>query len=175
MATACYPVANANLSSTQEAFNGDDPMGLFKNGVLIDIIGTFNGGTAKFGENVTLRRKPSITAPNTTFDKTAEWDSFASNTCDGIGTHTVTTLSSEDFESNGIILYPNPSNGIVKINFPNADDKYTVQVFSVIGQKVFEEHYDNNNTALLNGLERGIYVVKITSSNKTFTKKLIVN
>jgi hypothetical protein len=175
MATACYPVANANLSSTQEAFNGDDPMGLFKNGVLIDIIGTFNGGTAKFGENVTLRRKPSITAPNTTFDKTAEWDSFASNTCDGIGTHTVTTLSSEDFESNGIILYPNPSNGIVKINFPNADDKYTVQVFSVIGQKVFEEHYDNNNTALLNGLERGIYIVKITSSNKTFTKKLIVN
>nr|WP_314839654.1 endonuclease [uncultured Flavobacterium sp.] len=175
MATACYPVANANLSSTQEAFNGDDPMGLFKNGVLIDIIGTFNGGTAKFGENVTLRRKPSITAPNTTFDKTAEWDSFASNTCDGIGTHTVTTLSSEDFESNGIILYPNPSNGIVKINFPNANDKYTVQVFSVIGQKVFEEHYDNNNTALLNGLERGIYIVKISTSSKTFTKKLIVN
>jgi hypothetical protein len=26
-------------------FNGNDAIGLFKNGVLIDIIGTFNGGT----------------------------------------------------------------------------------------------------------------------------------
>ena len=175
IATTCYPVTNANLSSAQEAFNGDDPMGLFKNGVLIDIIGAFNGGTAKFGENVTLRRKPSITAPNTTFDKTLEWDSFVSNTCDGIGSHTITTLSNEDFESNGIMLYPNPSNGTVKINFPNSNDKYTVQVFSIIGQKVFEEHYDNNNTAVLNGLEKGIYIVKITNPSNTFTKKLIVN
>ncbi|QZK90711.1 endonuclease [Flavobacterium sp. CHNK8] len=175
MATTCYPVANANLSSAQEAFNGNDPMGLFKNGVLIDIIGTFNGGTANFAADVTLRRKPSITAPNTTFDKTAEWDSFANNTCDGIGTHTVTTLSSEDFESNGILLYPNPSKGVAKINFPSENEKYSVQVYSITGQKVFEENFNNSNTAILNGLERGIYIVKITSSSKTFTKKLIVN
>jgi endonuclease I/chitodextrinase len=175
MATTCYTVANANLSSAQESFNGDDPMGLFKNGVLIDIIGTFNGGTAKFGADVTLRRKPSITAPNTTFNKTTEWDSFAINTCDGIGTHTVTTLSSEDFESSGILLYPNPSNGVVKINFPSENEKYAVQVYSIIGQKVFEENFNNSNTAILDGLERGIYIVKITTSSKTFTKKLIVN
>jgi hypothetical protein len=38
--------------------------------------------------DVTLRRKSSITGPNTTFDKTAEWDSYPS-TCDGIGTHSL--------------------------------------------------------------------------------------
>lgn len=175
IATTCYTVANANLSSAQEAFNGDDPMGLFKNGVLIDIIGTFNGGTAKFGENVTLRRKSSIIAPNTTFDRTAEWDSFNSNTCDGIGAHTVTTLSNEEFDNNRILLYPNPSNGTVKINFSNATDKYTVQVFTVLGQKVFEEHFENNTTSLLEGLEKGVYIVKITNSSNSFSKKLIVN
>jgi hypothetical protein len=86
-----------------------------------------------------------------------------------------TALSSEDFESNGIKLYPNPSNGVVKINFPNENEKYTVQLLSILGQKVFEENFNNSTSAILNGLEKGIYFVKITTSNKTFTKKLIVN
>ncbi|MFV8332505.1 endonuclease [Flavobacterium sp. GSP14] len=175
MATTCYPVTSANLSSAQEAFNGDDPMGLFKNGVLIDIIGTFNGGTAKFGENVTLRRKPSITAPNTTFDKTAEWDSFVSNTCDGLGTHAIATLSREDFESNEILLYPNPSNGVVKINFPSTNETYSVQIFSTIGQKVFEKEFTNSSYAVINNLQNGVYIVKITNNSQSVTKKLIVN
>ncbi len=175
MATTCYPVSSANLSSAQEAFNGDDPMGLFKNGVLIDIIGTFNGGTAKFGENVTLRRKASITAPNTTFDKTAEWDSFASNTCDGLGAHSISNLSNPDFEKNVFTLYPNPSNGDVKINFENANEKHNVQVFSLLGQKVFEKDFNNTNTGSINNLSTGVYLLKVSTEGTAVTKKLIVN
>ncbi|MBG6185691.1 endonuclease [Flavobacterium sp. CAN_S2] len=175
MATTCYPVANANLSSAQEAYNGNDPMGLFKNGVLIDIIGTFDGGTAMFGENVTLRRKSSITGPNTTFNKAGEWDSFASNTCDGIGSHSLATLSNVDFDTNEFNIYPNPSNGNVKINFENSNEKYSVQVFSVLGQKVFEKEYTNNSSATVNNLQKGVYLVKITTDTKSVTKKLIVN
>jgi hypothetical protein len=36
---------------------------------LIDVIGTFNGGTANFAADETLRRKPSISAPNVTLTK----------------------------------------------------------------------------------------------------------
>lgn len=175
IATTCYTVANANLSSAQEAYNGNDPMGLFKNGVLIDIIGTFDGGTAMFGENVTLRRKSSIRGPNTTFNKAAEWDSFASNTCDGIGSHSLATLSNVDFDSNEFNIYPNPSNGNIKINFENSNEKYSVQVFSILGQKVFEKEYTNSSSAAVNNLQKGVYLVKITNDNKSVTKKLIVN
>ena len=45
------------------AFNRNDAVGLFKNGVLIDIIGTFNRGTADFAIDITLRRKSAITLP----------------------------------------------------------------------------------------------------------------
>jgi endonuclease I/chitodextrinase len=95
-----YVVANSNASTTilnvtdlttsnsALSFNGNDPVGLFKNGILIDIIGTFNGGSANFGKDQTLRRKATVSSPNTTFDKTGEWDSFSSNTFDGLGTHT---------------------------------------------------------------------------------------
>jgi endonuclease I len=175
IATTCYTVANANLSSAQEAYNGNDPMGLFKNGVLIDIIGTFDGGSTNFAADVTLRRKSSIKGPNTTFNKTAEWDSFANNTCDGIGTHSLATLSNVDFDANEFNIYPNPSNGNVKINFENSNEKYSVQVFSILGQKVFEKEYINSSSAAVNNLQKGVYLVKITNDNKSVTKKLIVN
>lgn len=173
--TTCFTVANANLSSAQEAFNGNDPMGLFKNGVLIDIIGTFNGGSPNFAIDETLRRKPSITGPNTTFNKTVEWDVYTKDTCNGLGSHSLATLSNIDFDANEFNIYPNPSNGTVKINFENANDKHDVTIFSVSGQKVFEKEYNNTAAAAVNNLQKGIYLVKVTKEGKSTTKKLIVN
>lgn len=95
-----YVIANSSATSalTSQAdittgnaiitFNGNDAVGLFKNNVLIDIIGTFNGGTANFATNVTLVRKATITSPNTTYT-VAEWDSFASDTFSNLGSHSV--------------------------------------------------------------------------------------
>ena len=45
-------------------FNGNDPVGLFKNGVLIDIIGE-EGNSSKHIENATYRRKSTISEPKT--------------------------------------------------------------------------------------------------------------
>ncbi len=175
IALSCYAVSSANLSSAQEAFNGNDPMGLFKNGVLIDVIGTFNGGTANFAADETLRRKGSISAPNTTFNKTAEWDLYAKDTCNGLGSHALATLSTVDLEESKVTIYPNPSNGSVKINFENTNENYTVQVFSILGQKVFEKTYNQSSSAAINNLQKGIYFVKITNNSQSVTKKLIVN
>ena len=55
-------------------FNGNDAIGLFKNDVLIDIIGIEADGN-DFAENVTLVRKPEIEFPTTTFNIN-EWLSF---------------------------------------------------------------------------------------------------
>jgi len=81
----------ANLTSSADAmlFNGNDPVGLFKNGVLIDIVGPFNGGTANFAKDVTLRRKSTINSPNTTYTVN-EWDSYVMDTFDGLGNHSIT-------------------------------------------------------------------------------------
>lgn len=69
-------------------FNGNDPVGLFKNGELIDVIGTFNGGSADFAKDVTLRRKSSVTAPSTVYNPD-EWEEFDKNDVSGLGSHTV--------------------------------------------------------------------------------------
>lgn len=69
-------------------FNGNDPVGLFKNGVLIDIIGTFNGGSADFAKDVTLRRKSNVTAPSSTYDA-SQWETLSKDDVSGLGSHTM--------------------------------------------------------------------------------------
>ncbi|RZT91813.1 putative secreted protein (Por secretion system target) [Ancylomarina subtilis] len=67
-------------------FNGNDALGLFKNGVLIDIIGNFDGGSAYFAQDQTMRRKSNIQSPNVTYS-VSEWDVLAKDTFTGLGSH----------------------------------------------------------------------------------------
>lgn len=53
-------------------FNGNDAIGLFKNDQLIDIMGTL-GNSTDFAKDVVMRRKSTISKPNTTYDE-SEWD-----------------------------------------------------------------------------------------------------
>ncbi|TDE06879.1 endonuclease [Flavobacterium sandaracinum] len=85
------------------------------------------------------------------------------------------SLNVNELETNSFNIYPNPSNGNVKLNLENSNEKYSVQVFSVLGQKVFEKEYTNSSSATINNLQKGVYLVKITTDTKSVTKKLIVN
>ena len=100
-----FVIANSNATAaiTNEAdittgadaliFNGNDPVGLFKNGTLIDVIGNFAGGSANFAANTTLRRKSSISEPSTTYDAN-DWDVFPSDTFNNLGSHSIDGASS---------------------------------------------------------------------------------
>ncbi|SHG44166.1 Por secretion system C-terminal sorting domain-containing protein [Flavobacterium segetis] len=85
------------------------------------------------------------------------------------------SLSNIDFDTSKFTIYPNPSNGTVKINFSNFAEKHQVQIFSLSGQKVFDEEYINSPNAEINYVTKGVYIVKITRDGASETKKLIVN
>ena len=180
MSSSCFPTSSANISTsaTEMAFNGNDPIGLFKNGVLIDIIGTFNGGTANFAVDVTLRRKSTVTTPSTTFDLAAQWDSFSADTCSNLGSKPGTTLevTEEIFtESKGLIIYPNPSNGNFTIFFENNNSPYSIEIISLPGQKIFEKSNITDSLSTINNLPQGIYIVRINKGSDSFSKKIIIN
>ncbi len=156
-------------------FNGNDPVGLFKNGVLIDIIGTFND-TANFSINETMRRKPIINSPNTTFNKAAEWDVFPTDTFSDLGTHTITTLSTPDFGQDIFKMYPNPVNsGVVFIQSNQIVEK--LSVYNLLGQLVKEVNAPKENQpVVLNNLSKGVYLAKIIfEGNKSVTRKIVIN
>lgn len=151
-------------------FNGDDAVALFKDDVLIDMIGVFGNG-AKFAINVTLRRNGDITAPNTTFDKTGEWTAFPENTFNGIGSHTV-TLSTNSETLNGFKMYPNPVTGN-KLFF-NINEKATINIYNVLGKLVQSETIENANSSInVSKLSKGMYLLKLNTQNQSITKKFI--
>lgn len=65
-------------------FNGNDSIGLFKNDILIDIIGKFAGGNADFAKDVTLRRKADAAAPSATYDEN-QWEKAGKDDVTGLG------------------------------------------------------------------------------------------
>ena len=153
-------------------FNGNDPVGLFKNDVLIDIVGQ-EGNSSKHIENITLRRKGTISSPNTTYDAN-EWDTFPENTFSGIGSHTA-TLSVEKIDNTLFKLYPNPLNGSV-LNIVNSTSTKInmLKVFTIAGKQVISIDQPTS-TVNLNGLTNGLYIVKLISEKGTSIKKLIKN
>jgi hypothetical protein len=79
---------------------------------------------------------------------------------------------------NSINLFPNPSNGIVNIDFNgNVANNPQVKVFNQLGQLVFTQ---NNTTATANlsidlsGFAKGIYSVNIISEGVSVTKRVVL-
>lgn len=173
--SSCYSSASANISttSTELTFNGNDAVGLFKNGVLIDIIGTFNGGTANFSIDQTLRRNSSVVVPKTTFNKATDWTVYAIDNCSGIGNKM--SNPNEEVSSLDFTLVPNPSNGNFNITISNSIEPYTIEIYSPFGQKVFEKSNNINFDFSLNNLQSGIYLIKVVVNEKSVSKKLILN
>lgn len=177
MASSCYPISSANISTsaTEMAFNGNDAVGLFKNGVLIDIIGTFNGGTANFAADQTIRRKATVTSPTTTFNKTTQWDSYTSDTCNNLGSRIVAKESKTGtvLDIDAIVIYPNPSHGTFSVN--NSNKMYSIEIYSIIGQKIYSEENSTKSEITLPNIAKGTYLVRISIDSDSVIKKLITN
>ncbi len=164
-------VALANQLSSGDAmsFNGNDPIGLFKNGVLIDIFGNF-GGTNEF-ENVTYRRKPTVINPTTAFDLVGEWDAYDINNVTGLGSHS-TTFGINNPEENSFSFFPNPveSNQL----FFNSASPLKVEVYSITGELIIDTFLKNRTKSLdISILSSGLYIVRMTHNFGVQVKKII--
>ncbi len=174
IASSCYNAASANLSTAaaEMNFNGNDAIGLFKNGTLIDIIGTFNFGTANFSIDETLRRKSSVIAPTILFNKTGQWDIFALDTCSGIGNRSSNQTLKNSTSELVVTAFPNPSCGEFTIELNNSKAAL-VEIYSVQGQKVFEK--ETNESLLVVNLQPALYIIKVTKDDNLITMKMVVN
>ena len=162
--------ANTNYGEPLN-FNGNDPVGLFKNDVLIDIIGEFDGGSENFAKDVTLRRKSSVAEPNTTFDPENEWDVYPKDTVDDIG-NTHLTLSSLEISIEKLKIYPNPSSENY-LNIESIED-IKVEVYNVKGKKLHHKFINTSNSKInVSELSGGIYFLKISNGQRTITRKFI--
>ena len=154
-------------------FNGDDPIGLFKSGTLIDIVGIYNGGANNFAKDTNLRR--NVAVPNTTFT-TSEWDSYsissANPNCNNIGIATPTTnLAVGDTKNSNseIILLPNPVKGEI-LYVKNVKESSDYEIYDTSG-KILIKGKLSNGSANVKSLSTGVYYLKVNQTVKRFIKQ----
>ena len=111
-------------------FNGDDAVVLRRGGAIVDAIGQigadpgteWGSGPTSTADN-TLRRKATVLDGDTdgadAFDPAAEWDGFASNSFDGLGSHSIV-----DPDTPGVTLAA--SGGGTAVEEGGASDSFTL-------------------------------------------------
>ena len=88
-----------------------------------------------------------------------------------------TVLSTNDFESKPVTVYPNPSKNVFNISLDNVS-KFDLILHDMTGKVLFNEvninNVNNNFTLDLNNFSNGIYLLKVVTKDRIHTKKLIL-
>jgi photosystem II stability/assembly factor-like uncharacterized protein len=79
--------------------------------------------------------------------------------------------------NNPITIAPNPTHGVFYITFKNAAAKPKVEIYNVFGGKVYGASNlkpQASNEINLSKYAKGIYFVKISGGEKTYTEKIVI-
>lgn len=88
-----------------------------------------------------------------------------------VGQPWYSSLSTPDWDTLKIVLYPNPTKDFLMISGLNSEGHFAV--YSLLGAKLLETKFTGETRLNLN-LSSGIYYAKITSENKTITRKIVI-
>jgi hypothetical protein len=79
-------------------------------------------------------------------------------------------------QENMLKVYPNPAKNSFFVRIPEKQGKATLCILNLLGQKVFEQtFYDNQNVLKIDlNLLPGMYLVQYYDSNKIYTTSLII-
>ena len=94
------------------------------------------------------------------------------------GSCSLTTLAvgiKENFMNRNISISPNPTNGLLNINFSSISQNTKIELYNSIGALVLTETMINkNNTINMSDLSNGIYFMKVLEGNKVVEVKKVV-
>ena len=94
-------------------------------------------------------------------------------TSDPSATITLTTVGINDYELNNVVVYPNPTTGMIQIQ--NSESRIeNVEVYDAYGKMLNAVTVNDNATSLdLSGYASGTYFVKIMTENGVVTKRVV--
>lgn len=82
-------------------------------------------------------------------------------------------LSVNENSLDQINIYPNPSNGIVMIS-TSQNEMYSIKVIDVLGNVVFVNAKTGNTTIDLSTVGAGMYIVQLSNSTSTISKRVVI-
>ena len=93
-------------------------------------------------------------------------------------TTSTTTGLQEKNTSNSILIYPNPTNGLLTINMDQKNENVSITILNVIGDIVFEEIISNNSNSIktidLSNKAKGVYLINFKNGTNHTVKKIVL-
>jgi uncharacterized repeat protein (TIGR01451 family) len=86
------------------------------------------------------------------------------------------TVSIEDKANSEFEIYPNPSTGIINIDFNSFRQNCNIDILNSCGQLILSEKQNNRPSTSfdLSGQSKGLYVIKVQTENKVIIRKIII-
>jgi hypothetical protein len=77
--------------------------------------------------------------------------------------------------SNAFVLYPNPTNGDITLNFNGQINTGIITIYNVNGQEVLNTQIKQSKSLILNASEltNGVYFIRVQNKNEVVTQKFI--
>ncbi len=88
-----------------------------------------------------------------------------------------TSINSRNGAGNNLDLkvYPMPASSYLNIDFQNTDGQSDIRIFDLTGKVIYQKSIDYSNGITqidIQNLDTGIYVLNVTNSNRSVSKKL---
>ncbi len=133
-------------------------------------------GSINAGANATATVTANSNGMNVGDTKTAKFHCFSSDIENGEVvipvTLSITDVSVNEHNQIEVKIYPNPATNFVQVS---SDEIQRVEVYNMMGQIVFEQNYNDSQVTIpTSGMAPGTYAVKVTATNGTTTKQVIV-
>lgn len=76
-----------------------------------------------------------------------------------------------------LLVYPNPTNGLLTIALPATLDKGQLEISDISGRKIVSRKFEGNQKLELDlsGYKNGIYILSLTMGNQIFVEKIILH
>jgi hypothetical protein len=80
---------------------------------------------------------------------------------------------SESAEQNALSVFPNPSNGNIRILLNNWSKTNKLSVYDVAGKLINTETFSSNSIEYLLPEQKGIYIISVQTDTRVYTQKII--
>ncbi|MEA3316788.1 MAG: T9SS type A sorting domain-containing protein, partial [Bacteroidota bacterium] len=81
------------------------------------------------------------------------------------------------FENSNIRIFPNPSKGIIKLEFDDLQKNARIELFNIIGKKIYTENFRNisgQKELDFSEFKNGVYFIKLHLEKEILKKKIIL-
>lgn len=148
-------------------FGGTQYVELAYKSTTVDAIGSRS--ISNTNADVSLYRKDTVTQPTSTFN-ISEWDSYASNYCQNLGT--LSTSATELLAEKEFKIYPNPVYDHIFVS-GKTEKIQTAQIVDYSGQLIYTEKnpFKNKKNISVQNLKTGSYLLKLDDKAYQFIKK----